>query len=362
MTTVLTSIPREDALPWQVVSFFMHVIAISSSVYRLWVRFRIHRTWWDDYVLFVPLILDMFYGMAFWFFVPHELDASQSAPTVPSYLVILNSYWFTRFTFTVIVWSTRIVLALSLARLFPARTHARILSMLLVVIMLCFLVATILISATTCRRKTALLLANELTDCTKSIAGFALEDAFAFAGDIIGDALLVICPLYWFWNVRLPTKERRLILLAFCGNMLTLLFAITFVILINLRVGKTLADRLLIQAGMGHVEAAISLFVCNFAVISTSIYRLVQKMRRNSESGSSNAAQNAFTRRDAYRLTQYYTSSSSSSGRSQPPMTLTEISSFPSESQRESLTESPRPSLASVKTAFVAEKRGALEG
>ncbi|KAF9476646.1 hypothetical protein BDN70DRAFT_882106 [Pholiota conissans] len=332
--------------------------------------------WWDDYVLVLPLILDMFCALSFWFSVPYEhvSDSSQSAAPVPYYLVILNSYWFTRFILNVIVWSTRIVLALSLARIFPARTHARILSMLLVAIMLSFLVTVILISATTCRRKTALLLANELTDCTKSIAGFALEDAFAFAGDIIGDALLVICPLYWFWNVRLPTNERRLILLAFCGNMLTLLFAIAFVILVYLRVGKTLADRLLIQAGMARVETAISLFVCNFAVISTSIYRLVQKIRRNSESGPSNEDQNTSSRRDAHRLMQHYTSSSSSSpsspsssssssGRSQTRMTLTEISSFPPESERESLTESPRPPLASVKTAsFVAEKREALEG
>ncbi|KAF9473072.1 hypothetical protein BDN70DRAFT_413709 [Pholiota conissans] len=341
MTTVLTSIPREDALPWQVVSFFLHVIAISSSVYRLWVRFRIHRMWWDDYVLFVPLILDMFYGMVFWFSVPRELGmfySSQSAAPVPYYLVILNSYWFKRFIFTVIVWSTRIVLALSLARIFPARTHARILSMLLVAIMLCFLVTSILISATTCHRKTALLLANEFTDCTKSIAGFALEDAFTFAGDIAGDTLLVICPLYWFWNIRLPTKKRRLILLAFCGNMLTLLFAIVFVILINLSIGKTVVDRYLIRSGMARVEVAISLFVCNFTVISTSIYRLVQKMRQKSESGPSNEDQNTSTRSDTYRLTQNYTSSSSSGG-SHTPITLTEISSFTSESERESFTE-----------------------
>ncbi|KAF9476654.1 hypothetical protein BDN70DRAFT_923130 [Pholiota conissans] len=337
MTTVLTSIPYKDVLSWQVVAFFLHVIAISSSVYRLWVRFWIHRMWWDDYVLFVPLILDMYYAMVFWFSVPRELDASQSAPTVLSYLVILNSYWFKRFIFTIITWSTRIVLALSLARLFPARTHARILSMLLVAIMLCFLVATILISATTCHRKTALLLANEPADCTKSIAGFALEDVFIFVGDITGDILLVICPLYWFWNVRLPTKERRLILLAFCGNMLTLLFVVTYVILVKLNVGKTVVDQYLIRVGMARVEVAISLFVCNFTVISTRIYRLVQKMRQKSELGPSNEAQNASTRSDTYRLTQYYTSSSS--GRSQTHMTLTEISSFPSESQRESFPE-----------------------
>ncbi|KAF9472015.1 hypothetical protein BDN70DRAFT_887469 [Pholiota conissans] len=330
-----------------VVSFFLHVIAISSSVYRLWVRFRIHRMWWDDYVLFVPLILDMFYGMVFWFSVPREHDASQSAAT---YLVILNSFWFKRFIFTVIVWSTRIVLALSLVRIFPARTHARILSMLLVAIMLCFLVATFLISATTCHRKTALLLSNELTDCTKSIAGYALEDAFAFVGDIIGDALLVICPLFWFWKIRLPPKERRLILLAFCGNMLTLLFAIVYLILGNLSIGQTPAARYLIQGGMARMEAAISLFVCNFTVISTSIYRLLQKTKRKSESCPSNDSEdhNTSPRRDAHRLTQYYISSSE---RSQTRMTLTEISSFTSESERESPAESQSTPLASVKTA-----------
>ena len=44
----------------------LHLLAISSAVYRLRHRFRIRRAWWDDYVVFVPLALDVVYTPLFW--------------------------------------------------------------------------------------------------------------------------------------------------------------------------------------------------------------------------------------------------------------------------------------------------------
>lgn len=72
-------------------------------------------------------------------------------------------------------------------------------------------------------------------------------------GDIIGDTLLVLCPMVWFWNIRLPPKERRFILLTFCGNVLTLLSAIVFVLVSNLAVEKNDVERYLFYVGMPHI-------------------------------------------------------------------------------------------------------------
>ncbi|KAF8901398.1 hypothetical protein CPB84DRAFT_971574 [Gymnopilus junonius] len=46
---------------WKAVVIFLHAIAVLSTLYRLAHRFRIHRLWWDDYIVFVPLLFDLIY-------------------------------------------------------------------------------------------------------------------------------------------------------------------------------------------------------------------------------------------------------------------------------------------------------------
>jgi len=40
-------------------------IAISSTLYRLVRRYRIQRLWWDDYVVVIPLVMDIVYAVTF---------------------------------------------------------------------------------------------------------------------------------------------------------------------------------------------------------------------------------------------------------------------------------------------------------
>ena len=40
-------------------------IAISSTLYRLWRRYRIQRLWWDDYVVVIPLVMDIVFTVTF---------------------------------------------------------------------------------------------------------------------------------------------------------------------------------------------------------------------------------------------------------------------------------------------------------
>ncbi|KAF8169940.1 hypothetical protein BJ912DRAFT_149515 [Pholiota molesta] len=67
-----SNIPSDASLPWKVACSLLHVIAVSSSAYRLWERFGLHRAWWDDYVLFLPLVLNIFFATSLWITIPHK--------------------------------------------------------------------------------------------------------------------------------------------------------------------------------------------------------------------------------------------------------------------------------------------------
>ncbi|KAF8170368.1 hypothetical protein BJ912DRAFT_997387 [Pholiota molesta] len=147
------------------------------------------------------------------------------------------------------------------------------------------------------------------------------------------DTLLVLFPMFWFWNIRLPPKERRLILLAFCGNVLTLLSAIIYLILIKLGMSKDNVTQYLFHVGMGHINAGIALFVCNFTVVTTALYRLVRRRRPSTSVPMTITTTTRETTQETslpiettYPLTH---TMESSSGKSQTTsLILTEISSF----------------------------------
>ncbi|KDR69250.1 hypothetical protein GALMADRAFT_925969 [Galerina marginata CBS 339.88] len=106
--------------------------------------------------------------------------------------------------------------------------------------------------------------------------GFLLSPVFFISENIISDILLVGSPLAFFWTVKLPQTERRLILAVFCGSILTLIVAICFAILfVNSKVHLG-EDEFIILVGICNIEAAVCLFASNLPVVSTRLY---QKLR-----------------------------------------------------------------------------------
>ncbi|KDR69770.1 hypothetical protein GALMADRAFT_145172 [Galerina marginata CBS 339.88] len=237
----VVTLPPQSYLGWKVSMSILHILAIGSTIYRLIHRFRIQKTWLDDYIVFVPLVLDSIYWPIVCFRFSH-VDPNNE----PWSHRVLSSYWLSTFPFLLIVWATRIVLALSLARVFPKKHPARLCAFVLITFM-----------------STGLLIVNEGQDCIKGVGGYPIKNTFLFAADFVGDILLVIAPIVFFWRLRLPSRERRLILMVFCGSILTLLLVIAFKIICSddkISPGK---DAVLIVAGLASIEAAISLFVCH---------------------------------------------------------------------------------------------------
>ncbi|KDR69785.1 hypothetical protein GALMADRAFT_908965 [Galerina marginata CBS 339.88] len=265
--------PLQPYLGWKVSMSILHILAICSTIYRLIHRFRIQRIWWDDYLVIVPLVIDCVYCPLLWF------RFTRVDPANARTYQILNSYWLSAFPSLLMIWSTRVVLALSLARIFPRKHPARLWAFILIGFMVVSLISCTLVTTLTCKQSSGLLIMNLITDCIKGAGGLPIGSIFIFADDLVGDLLLIIAPLVFFWRLKLPSKERRLIITVFCGSALTLMFVIAFKIAsgnTRISMGK---DTSYFAAGMISIEVAISLFVCNLTVVSTCLYVALLRLR-----------------------------------------------------------------------------------
>ncbi|KDR76639.1 hypothetical protein GALMADRAFT_247034, partial [Galerina marginata CBS 339.88] len=189
---------------------------------------------------------------------------------------ILNSFWLSLLPYLLSVWSSRVALALSLARIFPAKHQARVWSFILVAFLIISFIGCVLVTTLFCKYPSWLLLFYEGTDCAMVKGGFLLSPVFLISENIISDVLLVGSPLAFFWSVKLPQTERRLILAVFCGSILTLIVAICFgALFVNSEVHLG-EDEIIILVGICNIEAAVCLFASNLPVVSTRLY---QKLR-----------------------------------------------------------------------------------
>jgi len=318
-------IPLQSYTAWKVSLSILHAVAILSTLYRLVHRFRMRRSWWDDYVAFLPLVLDPTYWMLTLIRFNHRVrDLTHPTQTFR----VLNSFWLSLLPYLLIVWSTRVALALSLGRIFPLKHPARRWSYILVGIMIVSCIASILVSNLTCTYTSSLLVLFEVTHCDTGAGGFLIQTIFLFAVNVFGDLLLVISPLIFFWRIKLPAGERRLILVVFSGSTLTLLAGIVVAtIFLNKDVFPGV-DYLLILEGLCNIEAAVSLFVCNLTVVSTCFYQAVRRLR-NRQGPSLETTQRTTEHQPHSRTCTCLSDKTSST----EPITLTEISSFPSSMQ-----------------------------
>lgn len=179
------------------------------------------RSWWDDYVAFLPLVLDPTYWMLTLIRFNHRgksltlsaalriLGGSDRSEYIVRDLThptqtfrVLNSFWLSLLPYLLIVWcvlssillmkptsnmmnfsrSTRVALALSLGRIFPLKHPARRWSYVLVGIMIVSCIASILVSNLTCTYTSSLLVLFEVTHCDTGAGGFLIQTIFLFAG------------------------------------------------------------------------------------------------------------------------------------------------------------------------------------
>ncbi|TFK39722.1 hypothetical protein BDQ12DRAFT_603103, partial [Crucibulum laeve] len=225
-----------------------HIVAISSTLYRLYDRKRLHRLWWDDYTALVASLLDCVVFATMWSGVAEEHIAV-------SFLIPLR--WIQMLSLTMAIWCPRISLALSISRPVPMTW----LTVALPCLFAFFATVSLLQQSIVCGKNTAWYHTPPFV-CHVSRSGSFI----VFACDIIADLALIIIPLRMFWGVSLPRLKRRLILCGFATSCFTAITSIICVIFVlgKLHLGET----------QGLIGGAVSLIACNVLIIITSFYRM----------------------------------------------------------------------------------------
>ncbi|KAJ3506967.1 hypothetical protein NLJ89_g6565 [Agrocybe chaxingu] len=95
-------------------------------------------------------------------------------------------------------------------------------------------------------------------------------------GDLVADVSLVALPLVMIWRMRLPTQQRRLILIVVSGSILTIGTVVAFSVFCFIGTQSLdFTDDNILGAMMITLEDAVSLLVCNLFVIVTFFYRRI---------------------------------------------------------------------------------------
>ncbi|KAI6123670.1 hypothetical protein EDD16DRAFT_633205 [Pisolithus croceorrhizus] len=231
----------------------LEVIGLLLAVFRFWFRFRIRRLWWEDAWAFAAFVLAISYltGTSLY------LHYGKPTSTV--------GYWMSTFAFNPVIWLVRHSTLFSVARIiYPSLMLRRMVLGIALVFFLLFVsfMATKLwyFCHDLSWMNNTLFFGNTLLPLDTSLGIFELMT------DFITDAILVVLPIKLLWSVKLPTRQRRMILLIFASGITVTMAAICRAIcqFLNLDV----VVRLIMD-----VEVAFSSIMCNLLVFVTFLYR-----------------------------------------------------------------------------------------
>ncbi|THU87480.1 hypothetical protein K435DRAFT_969873 [Dendrothele bispora CBS 962.96] len=265
-------IPVQPVIPWGVSLSLGHVIAFSSTVYRISYRYRIKRLWWDDYFATVAQLFALPYAMILW----PRLKLNNSKRTQIMFYFMASVCYFS------ILWCARISMALSIARIFPPGEIRRY-TIAMAIGFGTIGLGLVLQLSIVCGTDTS-------WHQTPGTHCHGTQWVSSFAGDMTGDLLLIFTPLVLVWRIRLAQNARRLILGIFGASVLTVIASVFLHVLIldPTRFGP--GAGLLVYL-LANVETCVCLFVCNLLVSASVLYRLIRrrKARTTEDHGNSSS-------------------------------------------------------------------------
>ncbi|KDR78585.1 hypothetical protein GALMADRAFT_154564 [Galerina marginata CBS 339.88] len=278
-------LPIQSVPAWKGVISIFHIAALSSTVVRIFDRFYMGRMWWDDYLAFLPLISNSTFFIAVW--KGFEVRF-RTLPTSTFY-----GFFFITFLHFTTIWSSRTILALALARLFPSWSRTRTISFTLASL---FCLAYILVMTTTmvtCSSPGIPFYHMTGKACLRvGVNGTSISSVMAISCDFVADASLVVFSVHVLWHIKLPKHQRRLIRTTASASILTLLSVTLFCVLWYGAFDYGPDTRLLNMMAT-HLEDTTSLIVANLLVVVTLIYRIIHKFKMARQQPPSNRNQPA---------------------------------------------------------------------
>ncbi|KAF8161390.1 hypothetical protein B0H34DRAFT_378550 [Crassisporium funariophilum] len=272
------TLPPQNLLAWQISLTLLHTAPIGFTLVRLAHHWRLGRLWWDDYVVCIPLLADCVYILQIWLKYRNGLEASRG----PEFQNVFYSVYIALSLFFTVIWTSRISLALSIARIFPPNHRARKFAFLLVTTFTLTYIIFFLTATLTCRASHSVWFTLNLSNCTRLPSGRLIGsmpsiNPVYLAVDFAADAVLIITPSIMLWKVKLPVKERRLVLVLFSSSILTLLSAIPYALIWFFGVRLPPDSQLVLYTMIPLFETAFSLLVCNLTIVTMLFYRTLNR-------------------------------------------------------------------------------------
>ncbi|KAF8901920.1 hypothetical protein CPB84DRAFT_1846624 [Gymnopilus junonius] len=273
-------LPPQSYLGWKVSIITLHAIAVLTTVLRLVHRFRLRKTWWDDYILFIPLVFNLAYWVVFCWGFCQPTGLERDDDDMSSGDAIFDSYWLATLPGVLVWWGTRTVLTLCLARMFPPEHPARKWSFIPISMITVLSLAAVVVTIATCNVSSALLDQDEFEGCMQGAGGFYVRNIFLFAGSLATDILLIIFSSVLLWRLKLSVIEFRLATIVIFASVIILLYTIIFLIIMDTHAVSMGYHSILIKAGLYNIQTALSLFLSNLPVVATCLVRWVPWLLR----------------------------------------------------------------------------------
>ncbi|KAH6908837.1 hypothetical protein BKA70DRAFT_1188675 [Coprinopsis sp. MPI-PUGE-AT-0042] len=270
-------LPPQNYVAWKVCITVLHGLAIGATVLRIWIRWKDAKLWWDDYVAAATMLMDVAFAITFWLMFGTHAGSSMT-------LGVTEIGWLNIAAYFLIFWASRVSLALSIARVFPAGTMARRSLVAMVALFFFFCIFTCVLDGSLCIWSPAIyppemMRFGEYKNCQPGTLRYSLAGGITVAAHFLSDIMAIIVPLIFLWRITLPPSERRLVHGAVSANTLTALsggVACAFWYA-QIDLGQ---DFRIIVAGAIHQQAAICLISCNLLVVVTYWWRKVYRRNR----------------------------------------------------------------------------------
>ncbi|KAJ3782631.1 hypothetical protein GGU11DRAFT_793579 [Lentinula aff. detonsa] len=235
-------------------------IAQISTLFRIHIRSRSKRLWWDDAWALLTMFLSQLLLIAMWI----RTDTPGLGPLNESHSARIVAYWLVSISFTCTLWSARISLIFSVIRLIPPLFVLRRVSEWTAVIF--FLMW-------------AGLLTQKTYVCASDRSWYQLAAPQCHLGmdvaivelvtDIFADVALAVIPIRLLAGVGLSSDKRRMLYIMFCASLLTSIVSIIHAVFL-------LGPSGLLEAITAQAEAGTALIVANVGILSPYVYRLIK--------------------------------------------------------------------------------------
>ncbi|KAF8158158.1 hypothetical protein B0H34DRAFT_443519 [Crassisporium funariophilum] len=245
---------------------FVHAIAIALTLCRIFHRKRGGRLWWDDLVIFVAIILDFVYVSTLWW------SYTEPGSVLHTHGGVVARYFLVVVTFFIIMWSSRISLALAIARVFNPGDKTRRFAIGLAFLFVCLCITSFGATSAICGSADRLTIVNGKAQCRWTNA----LKAMILAVNVLSDMFLMVTPLYQFWRVRLPLKQRRLLKICLVANFITTTVTIGCAIF-QFAPTSWEPARAELRIKFTYIESGISLISCNLVVVVTFFCRVTRR-------------------------------------------------------------------------------------